>query len=266
MSSSLTLSSIFVSNLIELFPIVKAQTVDATAQPTFGAIEVNTDNSVAASMLIRSDKTSVNVGDTFTATVEIKTNAITISEYRIVIDYDATKLSVVDQDTSTPGTQIKLTDTVFTVANPGTDNTAASGRIILDAKVASGNAFAVNRDVAQIQFQAQAAGSPTIKVTKDTGTSRLVRQSGSEIGFTNNQFNVQITTATGAGGTTSAPPPIAQTTTTTTSTTGGTTSVTTIPVTGVADDIGSAITVIVAGVLILTGLKLSAEKRKKNEI
>jgi len=264
MGLSLTLSLFFVSNLLDLFPIVKAQTIDAAAQPTFGSIDIGGGSTVTASMLLRSDKTSVAVGDKFNVTVEIKTNTVTINEYRIIIDFDPTKLQVVDQDPSTAGTQIKLLDTIFTVADPETDNTVSqNGRITLIAKVSSGNAFAVNRDVAQIQFQAQAVGSPTVKIVSDATGSRLIRETGVGVSFTPNQLTVAVTTATGSGATTgSTPPPVAQTTTTT----GGTTGVTTIPQTGVADNLGSAVTVIAAAILIITGVKLSSEKRKNREI
>lgn len=252
------------SNLINLFPIVKAQTIDAAAQPTFGSIDVGGGSTVTASMLLRSDKTSVDIGEKFIVTVEIKTNTVTINEYRIVIDFDSTKLQVVDQDPTVAGTQIKLLDTIFTVENPETDNTVSqNGRITLVAKVDSGNPFAVNRDVAQIEFQAQAAGSPTIKIFQDANGSRLIRQSGVGVSYTPNQLTVLVKTATSAGTTTgSNPPPISQTTTTT----GGTTVGTTIPITGVADDIGSLVTVIGAAILIITGIKLNSEKRKNKEI
>ncbi|MEO6729259.1 MAG: cohesin domain-containing protein [Candidatus Dojkabacteria bacterium] len=251
--------------MINLFPIVKAQTIDATAQPTFGTIDTGGGSTLTSSMLMRSDKTSVNVGDKFKVTVEIKTNTVTINEYRIIIDFDATKLQVVDQDPTTAGTQVKLLDTIFTVENAEIDNTVSqNGRITLIAKTDSGNPFAVNRDVAEIQFQAQAAGSPTIKIIQDASGSRLIRQSGVGVSFTPNQLSVTVQAATGSATTTTTgatPPPISQTTTT-----GGTTVGTTIPVTGVTDDIGSAATIIVAAVLILTGLKLSGDKKRNHEI
>ncbi|MFS8130978.1 MAG: hypothetical protein ACMG57_03290 [Candidatus Dojkabacteria bacterium] len=252
--------------MIDLFPIVKAQTVDASAQPTFGSIDVGGGSTVTASMLLSSDKTAVDIGEKFTVTVEIKTNTVTINEYRIVIDFDSTKLQVLDQDPSTPGIQIKLLDTIFVVENQETDNTVSqNGRITLIAKVDSGNPFTVNKNVAEIQFQAQAAGSPTIKIFKDASGSRLIRQSGVGVDFTPNGLTVQVKTATGAGTTTgSNPPPTNQTTTTTT--TGGTTTTTTIPKTGVADDLGTALTVLAAAILIITGIKLSSEKKKKGEI
>ncbi|MEP7104002.1 MAG: hypothetical protein ABI721_04820 [Candidatus Dojkabacteria bacterium] len=248
--------------MINLFPIVKAQTLDAAAQPTFGPIDVSGGSTVTASMLLRSDKTSVEVGEKFTVTVEVKTNTVTINEYRVVIDFDSTKLQVVDQDTNTTGTQVKLLDTIFTVADPATDNTVSqNGRITLIAKVDSGNPFQVNRDVAEIQFQAQAAGSPTIKIFQDVNGSRLIRQSGVGVAFTPNQLTVQVKTATAGGttGTTPPPPPPNQTT-------GSTTGTTIIPVTGVSDDFGSAFTVILAIILIITGIKLRTEKKKKGEI
>jgi hypothetical protein len=250
---------------LRIFPIVEAQSLDSIAQPTFGPIDVSGGSTASASMLLKSSKTSAVVGEKFKVTVEIKTNTVTINEYRIVIDFDPARLQVVDQDTTTPGTQVKLLDTIFTVATPATDNIVSStGRITLIAKVASGNAFQVNRDVAEIEFQAQTAGSTAIKIFQDVNGSRLIRQSGVGVAFTPNQVTVQITASSGTTttttttGSTPPPPPVSQTTT------GGTT-VNQIPVTAIEDPIGAIFVIVSALILITTGFKLRSERAKSNE-
>lgn len=253
---------------LRIFPIVKAQTLDATAQPTFGPIDVNGGSTVTSSMLLRSSSTSVAVGDKFKVTVEIKTNTTTINEYRVVVDFDPARLQVVDQDPATTGTQIKLLDTIFVVENPQTDNTVSpTGRITLIAKVPSGNAFQVNRDVAEIEFQAQTVGSSNIRIFQDVNGSRLIRQSGVGVAFTPNQVTVQVTTASGTntstGGTTAPPPPPSTQTATTGTTGGGTTSQ--IPNTAIEDPIGAFFVILSAMVLILTGFRLRSERGQKDD-
>src|SRR5438445_147439 len=117
------------ANLIDIIPVVEAQSADAFAQPTFGPIEGGGGGTSVASVLIKSDKTSVNVGDTFKVTVTINTQNLTISEYNVVINYDPAALSVVDQDPSTPGTQVNMLDNVFRVTNPASNNIASNGTI-----------------------------------------------------------------------------------------------------------------------------------------
>src|SRR6185369_220144 len=177
---------ITMTNVIDiLVPKVHAQ--DATSQPTFGSIDVGGGTTSNALILLTSRKTSVKVGDKFKVKVHVKTNGLTISEYRLVIDFDPAKLTVIDQDSVTDGTQIKLLDTVFTVADPTNDNTVSSvGRIRLNAAV-TGQTQAVDADVAEIEFQAQALGTTTVKVVEGVTGSQIVREAGVGLGFTANE-------------------------------------------------------------------------------
>lgn len=243
------------SQLIDLIPKVSAQEVDATSQPTFGSINVNTGSTTNSSIRVVSDATSVVVGGKFKVKVEVKSNQITINQYRLVIDFDQTKLSVVDQDTATQGTQIKLLDTIFVVENPSQDNIVSNtGRITLIAKTSSGNAFQVNREVAEIEFQARESGNPTIKVAQGTNLSQLIRQSGVGIGFNANQVTVQISTqqtpGDGNGGTNQPTP---------------TNPIPTIPITGINDDINTIFGLGLGIGFIILGTKLLIEKIRNQQ-
>lgn len=185
-------------NLIDLLiPSVSAQAengADALAQPTFGPINIGDGSSTtSASVLLKSTKTSAAVGERFKVTVEVKTNEIQISEYRLVIDYDPSKIRPVDADPASNGTQITVLDTVFTPEDPEEDNLASTiGRIRLNATSVDGQRYAVNKDVVEIEFQAQATGSTTIKVVEDASGTQIIRQSGVGLSYTSNEITVQV--------------------------------------------------------------------------
>jgi len=251
------------AELLQIFPKLHAQETDAVAQPTFGTINISGGGTQNASVLLKSDKTSVAVGERFKVRVEIKTNTITVNEFRIVVDFDPTKLQVVDQDTNTVGTQVKNLDTIFLVSDQSQDNTVSSvGRVRFVGKTASGNAFSVNRDVIEIEFQAQATGSSPIRiVTGSTGT-QLVRQSGIGVSYTSNEVTLQVTTSSqtgtgGNGGNTGG-----NTGTGNTGGTGGTGDIGTLPDTAIPAGMGESILLVLSMVLIIAGLKLSLEGRK----
>jgi len=255
------------AQFIQLIPIVEAQSLDTISQPTFGTITVSGGGGVTASVLLTSDKSSVKVGDTFTVKINVKTNTLSISEYKIVISYDKSLLSVIDQDTTTAGTQIKLLDDVFTIADPAKDNlVSTTGQITIDAKTTSGNSFQVNKDVAEIQFQAQAEGISTLKVTQGASGTQLIRSNGNSLTFTTNEVSVQSSTtvATNGGGT-----PINTPTPTPTPTPQPSQVVSQIPNTGIKEDITSMSGVFVGLLLVATGLlmaknKLTPKKSRNN--
>jgi altronate dehydratase len=123
-----------------LVPVVDAQTLDTISQPTFGTIDVGTQGGAVSTVLLSSTSTATQVGQKFKVSVEIKTNDNQINQYKILIDFDSAKLSVVDQDSATLGTQVKLLDTIFTIANPQSNNSVSNtGRITLIANTSSGS-------------------------------------------------------------------------------------------------------------------------------
>ena len=186
-------------NLIEvIIPKTKAQSVDATAQPTFGQLEIINGGTTGARVIINSEKTSVNVGDKFTVTVRIETKAIEINMYKVVLDFDPGLFSVIDNDINVNGTQVKLLDTLFLPQTPETDNSVSlsTGRITVLAKTQSGNGFTANKDVIAIEFQSQKVGSGKISVVQGTTGTQLVRPNGSPITFTVNEITVSSTVKT----------------------------------------------------------------------
>jgi len=180
------------ADIFNLIPIIKAQELDSLSQPTFGVIDTGNQGGALATTLLSSTSTSTQIGQRFKVTIEIKTNDQQINQYKILVDFDSTKLSLIDQDTTVAGSQIKLLDTVFTVETPATDNTVSSGRITLIAGTPSGNGFSVNRNVAEIEFQAQQIGSANIKIVQGSVGSQLVRTNGTSLSFTPNELSVQI--------------------------------------------------------------------------
>ena len=177
-----------------IIPKVNAQS-DTVAQPTFGTIDVGGDSvGVSSTVLVSSDKTSVNVGDTVTLRVEVNTKEIAINEYRIILDFDPARFTVLDQNPDVSGTQVTLLDTIFEVQNPQNENVVQNGRLTLVAKTESGNSFTVNRDVAEIKLQAQSVGSSIIKIVEGSSGTQLIRQTGFGVSFTTNEVTVGITT------------------------------------------------------------------------
>ena len=231
-------------NTFNLIPIVNAQDLDSLAQPTFGNIAVGSQTGSIASVLLSSTSTSTQVGQKFKVTLEIKTNEQQINEYKLAIDFDPAKLTVVDQDSVTAGTQVKLLDTVFTVATPQTNNTVSTtGRITLIANTPSGNGFSVNKNVAEIEFQAQTIGAASIKIAQGSTGTQLTRTNGTALNYTPNELSIQISAQSTTGntntGNTGGNTNTGNTgnTNTNTGTTGNTNVPTTIPNTGLMDDL-----------------------------
>lgn len=245
-----------------LIPVVKGQAIDAVAQPTFGRIDVVSEGGTSATILVRSNKTSVVVGERFKATVSIATNDLTINEYRIVLEFDPSKFSVVDSDLNTTGTQVKLLDSLFLVENPETDNIVSSGgRIRLVAKTQTGNPFQVNRDVAEIEFQAQSIGASTIKIVQGTTGSQLIRQSGTGISFTPNEISIQIGTEQIPTNPVTTDPSSRPNLIPSDSPAQG---VTIIPATSFRDDVLSVLPILIGLILIIGGTKLYKSVKRKN--
>lgn len=188
------------SNFSELIiPKIYAQAADAIAQPTFGTLSTDQVPEVLSKVTLTSDKTSVKVGEKFKVRVKIElADNVKISEYRIVLDFTPTTLlSVQDADSAIAGTQITLLDDVFKITDPENNNTVSSqaGRIRLVAKTETGNSLALNRDVAEIEFQAQALGVASISIAQGTTGTQLIKDSdnGTSVAFSINELTVNVT-------------------------------------------------------------------------
>jgi len=181
-------------NILEIFSKSFAQVIDATAQPTWGSITTSNITTQNASITLAASKTNLLVGETTKVSIEIKTNTNQINEYRIFLSFDPNRLKVIDKDPNTPGTQIQLLDQLYTVTNAATDNLVTGGEIKLIAKTPSGNAFQVNRVVAEVEFQAQSNGTTTVQVVQGSGKSSLVRANGTTLNFSVNSQILTIST------------------------------------------------------------------------
>lgn len=190
-------------DLNNLIPKVSAQTTtDGQLQPTFGPLPVGSGPSTTASVTLTADKTAVNVGETFEVDIEINTGTFTINEYRLIIDFNPSRLTVQDAAPGQDGTQIEFLDTVFTVDN-NQNSVSSTGRITLVAKTPSGNALQVNRAVATIQFQAQSTGTTTIDTVEGSIGTQLINQNGVAIASSSNSLTITAST----GSTPPTPPP-----------------------------------------------------------
>jgi hypothetical protein len=243
-----------------LAPKAYAQS-DAIAQPTFGPIDIGVTPQAQAKILLTSNTTSLVVGQTFTIDVEIRTGSpdlISVSEYQLVISFDPTKLKVLDADTSVAGTQIQFLDTLYQVVE-GTNNVTAAGRITLTARTPSGAAYAINRSVARITFQAQQIGTTTITLPSGSTGNQLINQNGIALPLTLNTLTVAINTQQQASSSSSY---------TTSSYSSSSTSYYaggTIPDTGLAEDLVANVPLICGFLLILLGVILSRSKRHEKK-
>lgn len=180
----------------QLIPVAKAQSLDATAQPTFGPISLSGGGSgdQTVQVILSNSASKVAVGSKFTVTVELKTGSeISASEYQIVLSYDPQALTVIDQDTTTSGTQPKLVDTLFTIPQPIQDNsytTATSGLIFLKAK--GDFPVTINRKIIEIQFQAQKQGATEIKVDTTPIQGTRIRRGNTDIAYTPSNLTVAV--------------------------------------------------------------------------
>lgn len=180
-------------NILKIIPQVSAQS-DAIAQPTFGNINIGDGQTLAAQVLLSTSTSSVEVGKKFTVKVEVKTNDITINSYNIVVQYDPSILSVVDENSEVSGTQVKLLDTIFTTNSEPEDNYVdiVDGEINVKAGITEGSGLTVNRNVVEITFQTQSVGNTTIKIKEGANGTQLIRPSGQTIQYTSNQRNIDI--------------------------------------------------------------------------
>lgn len=246
-----------------LIPDAKAQTIDALSQPTFGVLDVGSSNVTTGSVLLSSSSTSVEVGQTFTVTVEVKTNTVSLSEYRIFIDFDPTALKVVgDSDSNTEGTQMTFLDDIFVVLNPTANNTVSSiGRASLVATAPAGP-LSVNKQVLQIQFQAQKQTNTSIKIVQGTTGTQLLRSQGVTAPYTSNELTIQVgtnVTTPPANNPTPNPVPVPVTTSQ------PVIPPPVIPNTSIASDITSLLPMLFGIILIVIGGSLVRKKNKNDD-
>lgn len=257
------------AQILNIIPKVFAQNPgpDAISQPTFGAINISGGGLQTSSILLKTTSTSTSVGERFTARVEIRTNEIAIGEYRIVVEFDPARLQVIDQDSSVAGNQIRNLDTVFLPTNLQTDNTvSASGRITFIGRIAEGNSASVNREVIEIEFQAQTAGASNLRIVSGSSGSQLIRANGVSVPFTANEVNVEISTSTSGSGVTpnpSTPPAVGGN--------GGGSAVvtppTTLPDTALEAGIGDILVLLIGVMIIGLGTKIGLSKKpEKNNL
>jgi len=255
------------SNIIDFIaPKVKAQTIDAVSQPTFGPIELSGGSELNGQVTITASDTSVDIGDTFTVAVEINTNDVNINEYRVTIDFDPTKLTVIDADPNTDGTQISFLDNVFTIANPVDDNTVSSvGRIRLVASAPS-QPLTVNTQVAEIEFQAQSLGDTSIQVVEGNTGTQLIRQAGIGLSYSTNEVSISVEQETTQDDDQNDTTTSGSTTTgsSTGSTSGTTGTIVETPNTSISPGVLSFISLLFGGALITLGSMLWFNRRPTN--
>lgn len=246
---------------LNLVPHVGAQSsADALLQPTFGSLEGVISSGPTASITLTASDTNLNVGDNVDVDIEVKTGTFTINEYRIVIDFDPTKLQVIDAESNTPGTQISFLDTVFSV-NSGDNTVSSAGRITLIAKTSSGNALQVNRKIAKITFQAQSTGSSVVQTVTGATGSQLINQNGVAIANSVNSITLNLGNTIPSTSKSSQTKTTSQTVNTSTTSSGSGQ----LPDTALSDDIGTVITLLFGLALVLLGAMLHRNRKKYDE-
>lgn len=244
-----------------IFPKVLAQAADAVAQPTFGEIVSGTSGSTTSTVLINWENPSLKVGDRFKIRVEINTGTVRISEYKIAIKFNRNLLSVIDQDVTTPGTQVTFLDSVFNIAEPGLQNIVENDTINLIATAPEGEEYQLDKEVMEVEFQVQAAGNSLIQVFQGTNGTQLTKLNGQPIQYSINEISVN---AVANSGTTPEPQPEPEPepepeptpTPSTEVPAGGVT----IPNTAVSDGPGFIFSFILGFVLIAVGISLRRQK------
>lgn len=143
--------------------------VDTVAAPTFPftppfETPTPTPTTEGAKITLNTSDATLKVGDKTTVTIRVESDDVEIKAYKVVISYDPTKLRVIDKDTQTSGTQVSFTDTFFT----DTANLASEqiGTIEVTATTPS-SAVTVNRNVADIEFEARATGTVTLEIIEE---------------------------------------------------------------------------------------------------
>lgn len=180
--------------LKRLIPVVKAQSFDAIAQPSFGSISGDDDTvRVLARIDLETPKNSFDIGETFTVSIRIRTfEDVSLNRLTLRVLFNPNILSVVDEDPNTSGTQIKLTETSFespTDSDNSVDN--QQGIITLIANSAQPINFSESREVAQIRFNTQTQGSTRVTIQGGSLGSRLFNNTQS-VAFTSSETQITV--------------------------------------------------------------------------
>ncbi|GAB4284031.1 MAG: hypothetical protein Kow0081_0920 [Candidatus Dojkabacteria bacterium] len=254
------------ANLINiLIPKVNAQ-ADATAQPTFGLINVGGGNALTGQVLLSSSNTAPKVGERFKVRVKIDTQDVQIIEYRIAIEFDSTKLQVVDANQQVNGVQVSFLDDVFEVEDVSTDNLTNNNIGTIFVKAKSGDPLTLNKDVIEIEFQAQAVGSSVIRIQEGTTGTQLIRQAGQGLVYTSNEVTIDITTAQTQNPDTQSPvtqTPVIENPVTQNPGTQSPPPVTQIPATALSPEIVAMLPVLAGLLLVALGFGLAKSKEEK---
>jgi hypothetical protein len=206
-----------------------------------------------AIITLSSDSTSLKVNDQFTVDITIATDA-NVKSYSLVITYDTSKLTAVDQDTSTSEIQIKYLDT-YNQSSANTININSStktGTITLSAAVPSGSsASSINRRVAQMTFKATGSGSASVSVNE--GSSNVTDEDGTNIlsSVTNAQFTITAQATSSSSSSVS-------------SSSSSASSSSSLPTTGLFDVTSTAGSILAGVVLLFIGAKTLIKRKKES--
>lgn len=248
-----------------LFPKVLAQTSDAISQPTFGEILSGSSGSTTSTVLINWENPALKVGDRFKIRVEVDTGSISISEYRVAVKFDTSALSVIDQDVTTPGTQVKFLDSVFTIDDPGLQNVTENGVINVIATAPQGEEYQLDKEVIEVEFQVQKTGASLVQIFQGSNGTQLTKLNGQPIQYSINEISINATSNTGVTPTepTTPDPEPEEPNPGIEVPTGGTTI---IPNTAISDGPGFIFSFIIGFLLIVVGISLRRQKSKDKEL
>lgn len=184
-------------NLLNLIEKAKAEGADVLASPTFpfsvpgSGSSTGTGTTVEGrSILLETDTTSVNSQQKFIVRIKVNSDETEISGFTVSVDFDPDYLQVVDADTSLTGTQIDYQDTTFEAAVNIVNNT--SGLINLRAETEEGQTSSISRTVAEIEFVALEAGTSEVTITETN--SNIISTSGVDVLDSTNSIKFNIST------------------------------------------------------------------------
>lgn len=240
-----------------LIPTVNAQSADTFAQPTFGPVEGGSGGTSAGSIFVSTNKTDIDIGETFEVTVSVNSNNIPVNAIQIVVDFNPALLTVLDSNNTAQGTQVTIVDQVFDTVDPAVDNIVTEDgqiRVVLTTP----SAVTVDGDIIRFTMQSQSSGSATIVVNESSDGSVLQQSDGSDLAYTSNQNTIDIsTTIFGEGEEPVDPPPVSVPVSNTVSGPG-------LPDTALPNDISEFAPLLAGLLLVAVGLSLIKGQKSKD--
>lgn len=152
--------------------------IDSVARPTFGTYVAPTPTSNNPRLNIGISSNNFKLNDIIEVTVNVNTDTVSITEYKLNIKYDTTKLEYVNGS-------FAYQDGIFAKKSSSTD--ISTGNIMLNS---IGTSNAVNKTVLKFNLKAKSVGDASI--TKVIADTYVINAQGSKINLDSNSVNLNI--------------------------------------------------------------------------